>query len=81
MTCSLLTTVTFSLHVFLKASFTPVLLAAMSLYLKGFISVWMHWSPSGEQDGCALSSVRANWCNECKALDDVCILWSSECVP
>ena len=75
MTCSLLTTVTFSLHVFLKASFTPVLLAAMSLYLKGFISVWIHWSPGGEKDGCALSSVRA------KALDDVCILWSSECVP
>ena len=62
-----------SLHVLLKALFTPVLLAAMSLYLKRFISVWMHWSPGGEKDGCALSSVRGNWRNEYEALDDVAV--------
>ena len=54
--CSLLTTVTYSLHVFCKALFTPVPLAAMSLFLKRFIFVWMHLSPGVVEDGCALSS-------------------------
>ena len=62
-----------SLHVLLKALFTPVLLAAMSLYLKRFISVWMHWSPGGDEYGSALSSVHGNWRNKHKALDDVAV--------
>ena len=40
-----------SFHDFLKALFTPVLLATVSLSLKRFISVWMHWSPGGEEGG------------------------------
>ena len=43
-----------SFHEFLKAIFTPVLLAAVNLCLKRFISVWMHWSPGGEEGGPAV---------------------------
>ena len=34
----------------LKSLFAPVVLFVVSLSLKRFISVWMHWSLSGEED-------------------------------
>ena len=34
--------------------------------------MWMHLSPGGVEDGCALSS-HGNWPNKHKALDDVAV--------
>ena len=44
-----------SFPMILKSLFAPVLLAVVSLSLKRFISVWMHWSPGGVEDDNAVN--------------------------
>ena len=62
-----------SFHEFLKALFTPVLLGTVSVSLKRFISVWMHWSPGGEEGGNTVSPLHGHRRNGYKVLEDVVV--------
>ena len=62
-----------SFHEFLKALFTPVLLVLVSLSLKKFISVWMHWSPGGEEDNNTAYPLHGHRHNGYQALEDVVV--------
>ena len=57
----------------LKLLFTPVLLAVVSLSLKKFTSVWMHWSLGGMEDGSAVNPLRSHGCNTYQALDNAVV--------
>ena len=61
-----------SFHMILKSLFAPVLLVVVSLSLKRFISVWMHWSLSGvEDESKEANSLRRHDYQEYQVLDNV----------
>ena len=61
-----------SFHMMLKSLFAPVLLFVVSLSLKRFISVWMHWSLSGvEDESQEANSLRRHDYQEYQVLDNV----------
>ena len=62
-----------SFPMILKSLFAPVFLAAMSLSLKKFISVWMHWSSSGVEDDDAVNPLHGHGCYRYKAIDNVVV--------
>ena len=62
-----------SFYEFLKALFTPVLLAVVSLSLKKFISVWMHWSPGGEEGNNTVYPLHGHRHNGYLALEGVVV--------
>ena len=52
-----------SFYQFFSPLFTPALLGAMVLNLKKFVSVWMHWSPGGEEGGNTVSPLHGHTYN------------------
>ena len=62
-----------SFYEFLKVLLTPVLLAVVSLSLKKFISVWMHWSPGGGEGDNTVSQLYGSWHNGYQAFEDVVV--------
>ena len=62
-----------SFQIILKSLFTPVLLTTVSLGLKRFVSVWMHWSSSGVEVDNAVNPLRGHGCNRYQALDNVVV--------
>ena len=62
-----------SFHIFTKSLFAPVVLAVVSLSLKRFISVWMHWSPGGVEDDNAVCPLHGHGCSRYQVLDNVVV--------
>ena len=61
-----------SFHMILKSLFAPVLLFAVSVSLKRFISVWMHWSFCGvEDESKGANSLQRHDYKEYQVLDNV----------
>ena len=62
-----------SFHVFFKSLFAPVLLAAMGLGLKRFISVWMHLSPDNVDGDNAVNPLHGRVYDGYQAIDNVVV--------
>ena len=60
-----------SFHVFAKSLFPPGLLAAITLCLKRFISVWMHWSPGGVEGDNVVNPLHGQGYNRYQPMDNV----------
>ena len=62
-----------SFPMILKSLFAPVLLAVVSLSLKRFISVWMHWSPGGVEGDNAVSPLQGHGPYRYQSIDNVVV--------
>ena len=62
-----------SIYVLFKSLFAPVLLAVISVGLKRFISVWMHWSPDNVDGDNTVNPRRGHVYNGYQALDNVVV--------
>ena len=62
-----------SFHIFTKSLFAPVILAVLSLSLKRFISVWLHWSPGGVEGDNAVCPLHGHGYSRYQVLDNVVV--------
>ena len=62
-----------SIYVLFKSLFAPVLLAVISMGLKRFISVWMHWSPDNVDGDNAVNPLHGRVYSRYQAIDSVVV--------